>query len=495
MMHCVIRRVLVLTCALATASASAQIIQPPFDTDYSFVDLQSVPGVPSNYGGITFLPSDPNTILIGGAANGLNGAIYSIGVTRDVDDHVTGFTGTAALVSTAPGIGSGGIDGGLTFGPGGVLFYTSYSDNSLGQIKPGSAVPDLQIPLTPLGIVSSVGTLAFVPPGFGGAGRFKIVQYNGSGNWYDVTLAPDANGTYSVTGATFILSIGGGPEGVIYVPAGNPQFAANSILVSEYSGGSVAAYEVNVNGDPVAGTRRPFMTGLSGAEGAVIDPLTGDFLFSTFGGGSRVIVVRGFLPPPPTTSSTTTTSTSSTSSTGPSTTSVPTTSTSSSSTSTSTSSSTSTSPSSTSTSSTTSTSASSAPTTSSTTSTLPPSGSCATEPDGPTFVSLNCRLAELLAAVRANAGGLGPQATKLVQQLEKAKTRKEEAEARCGDANLKRAKSGLMKGVRRLIQVGQTLRSRQARRSMDPTLREVFRAEAAAIQSDMQTLKGSLSCP
>jgi hypothetical protein len=39
------------------------------------------------------------------------------------------------------------------------------------------------------------------------------------------------------------------------------------------------------------------MTGLSGAEGAALDPLTGDFLFSTFGGGSRVIEVRGFAVP------------------------------------------------------------------------------------------------------------------------------------------------------------------------------------------------------
>ena len=43
------------------------------------------------------------------------------------------------------------------------------------------------------------------------------------------------------------------------------------------------------------------MSGLEGAEGAVIDPITGDFLFSTFGGGDRVVVVSGFakpLPPP-----------------------------------------------------------------------------------------------------------------------------------------------------------------------------------------------------
>jgi hypothetical protein len=56
---------------------------------------------------------------------------------------------------------------------------------------------------------------------------------------------------------------------------------------------------VNADGDPIISTRRQFITGLDGAEGALLDPVTGDFLFSTFGGGSRVIVVRGFRAPPP----------------------------------------------------------------------------------------------------------------------------------------------------------------------------------------------------
>ena len=45
------------------------------------------------------------------------------------------------------------------------------------------------------------------------------------------------------------------------------------------------------------------MDGLTGAEGSLIDPVTGDFLFSTFGGGDRLIVVQGFqavLPEPST---------------------------------------------------------------------------------------------------------------------------------------------------------------------------------------------------
>lgn len=424
-----------LACLLGVAPASGQTIPPPFDVDFSFVDLGAVPGLPPPAGGLTFVPGNPGVLLIGGAANTFSGKIYSIGVVRDASQHVTGFSGMATLVANANGA-SGGIDGGLAFGPGGVLFYTSYSDNYLGQVEPGSSGPDRLIALTPLMVASSVGTLAFVPAGFPGAGRFKLVQYNSPGSWYDVSLAPDGAGTYSITGVTLVVSIGRGPEGIIYVAAGNPQFSNPSVLVSEYSAGTVGAYEIDANGDPVVATRRGFMTGLTGAEGAVIDPLTGDYLFSTFGGGNRVIVVRGFMPP--TTSSTT-------------------------------------------------------PTTTSTTTTLP-NGDCATEPVAATFASLNCRLAALLDAVRA-APDLGPLGTKVEQQVEKAKQRKEEAEGRCREGNLRRAKSVLKKGVRKLVQIGQTLGSRQARRSMPPALREAFRLAADGIQDDLQQLKRAVRCP
>jgi len=83
----------------------------------------------------------------------------------------------------------------------------------------------------------------------------------------------------------------------VYIQAGNPGFASDSVLISEWSAGTVGAYEIDANGDPIASTRRDFILGLSGAEGAAIDPITGDFVFSTFGGGDRVIVVHGFTTP------------------------------------------------------------------------------------------------------------------------------------------------------------------------------------------------------
>jgi hypothetical protein len=82
-------------------------------------------------------------------------------------------------------------------------------------------------------------------------------------------------------------------EGAFYVGAGNPKFPNPSVLVSDYSGSRIVSFEVNGNGDPLPDTQRDFATDLSGVEGAAVDPLTGDFVFSTFNGG-EVYVVGGF---------------------------------------------------------------------------------------------------------------------------------------------------------------------------------------------------------
>ncbi|MCK5943266.1 MAG: hypothetical protein KAI24_14900 [Planctomycetes bacterium] len=283
-----IRSPFLVSCLLAAVPCAAQTIVAPFDVDYSYVDLGSISGVPANLGGLTFLANDPNTLLIGGAANGPSGAIYSVPVTRDAQGHITAL-GAGTLFATCPD-----IDGGLTYGPGGVLFSTGYSSNTLLQHLPNSTAPDLVTTLTTFGIGSSVGTCMFVPPGWPGAGQFKVASYSAS-TWHTVSLAVNAAGTYDVQSATPGISIGGGPEGILYPPPGSPQlpdFA--TVIVSEYSGNSIVVYDIDANGDPIPTTRRVMMSGLSGAEGAVADPLTGDMLFSTFGGGNRVIVVTGF---------------------------------------------------------------------------------------------------------------------------------------------------------------------------------------------------------
>lgn len=283
---------LVLATVSCITTTQAATLSAPFDADYTVIDLGAPAGVPNSLGGMTFL--DANTLLIGGSANGASGAIYAIGVTRDpVNNFITGFSGPASLYASAPN-----IDGGLAFGPGGVLFYSAYPINSVGQIKPGSSAPDKIINLNtdlPPGssVASSVGSLQFVPAGFSGAGGLKLISYNAS-NWYSAELTADGDGTFDITSVGPVINIGGGPEGGVFVSGANPGFGVDSILVSEYGLGRIGVYEADAQGDPMLGTRRDFITGLSGAEGAAIDPVTGDFLFSTFGGGDRVIVVSGF---------------------------------------------------------------------------------------------------------------------------------------------------------------------------------------------------------
>ena len=276
---------------LTCAPARAQKLEPPFDASYSVVDLGAPPGVPARLGGLTLKAGTTNRLLIGGEANSSTGALYEIGVVRDATGHITGFSGTAARSADAAY-----NDGGVVYGPGNVLFLARWPVNQLGQTTPGSTVTNKIIDLAPFGVASSLVSLRF----FGD--HLKLASYSG-GEWYDARLAPDGSGTYNLTNVTPVSgsTLPGGVAGFVYVNAGSRQFSGSSLLVSEYQADNVAAYSVDGNGNPIVSTRRTFISGLDGADGAFIDPVTGDFLFSTFGGGDRVIVVRGFarpLPPP-----------------------------------------------------------------------------------------------------------------------------------------------------------------------------------------------------
>lgn len=274
------------------SSVSGQVIDPLYAGTYSLTDLGSAPGVPSLYGGLTLLAGSIDTLLLGGSANTANGALYAVGVTRDPQGHINGFTGITEFFAEAPY-----NDGGVTYGPGGVLFASQWPVNMLSQYLPGSAAPDKVIDLAALGVTQSHASINFVPAGFSGAGRMKLCSWSG-GEFYDASYSPDGSGTWDITSVTQTAQLPGGPEGFVYVPLGSPLFDVPSMLVSEYSAGNVAVYDVDANGDPIVDSRRDFISGLTGAEGAYIDPYTGDFLFSTFGGGDRIIVVQGFVPAP-----------------------------------------------------------------------------------------------------------------------------------------------------------------------------------------------------
>ena len=284
---------LMIFCLFIAQPATGQIvIEPPYDSLYTLFDLGPVPGLPTYYGGLTFLLGEPDTLIIGGDANTSSGALYAIEVMRDSADHIVGFNGSVAFFADAAY-----NDGGVTYGPGNVLFLSRWPTNEMGQTMWGSTITDKIIDLYPYNVAYSHAALNFVPAGFPGEGQLKFVSWSG-GQWYTAYISPDGSGTYDIDSVNYETTITGGPEGFIYVPPGSPLFPDyNSMLVSEWSADEVAAYELDSTGNPIPGTRVSFITGLYGAEGAAIDPLTGDFLFSTFGGGDRVIVVQGFAAP------------------------------------------------------------------------------------------------------------------------------------------------------------------------------------------------------
>jgi hypothetical protein len=279
--------------AASNRTVQAQVIAGNFAGSYSLLDAGSLVGVPGESGGLTFKAGDPNTLLLGGNADSASGAIYQIGVARGAGNHITGFSGAATLFATAPN-----IDGGLAYGPNSVLFYTAYPTNTLGQIKLGSSAPDKLIDLTPSGVTSSTGGLNFVPAGFPGAGGMRILSYNGGG-FYSAALAPDGAGTFDLSAVTLLTTTGFGPDGTMYVPLTAPAFAGPSILISELQSlaNRVSAYSLDAAGTPIPGSRQDFMTSVTSA-GALLDPLTGDFLFSTFGSSNHLLVVTASVPEP-----------------------------------------------------------------------------------------------------------------------------------------------------------------------------------------------------
>ncbi len=273
---------------------SGQTLTTDFvNAGYAINDLGSITDLPTPYGGLTIRSSSMDTLYIGGTANQAGGAVYKVPLLRDVNtQRITGFGGPAVLHAPAPN-----IDGGLSFAPNGTMLYTRFNMNEWGQLLTNGTA--LSTPLGPLGITMSVGSHAFVPAGSPGTGNLIIASYNAA-IIYKVPFTIGADGAYEPVAPTASVSVSGianGPEGIAYVPSGSAGFTNPSMVVSAYQANKIVVFEVDADGLPVPSTARDMITGLSGAEGAFIDPLTGDFLFSTFGGFNKVIRVSGFEVP------------------------------------------------------------------------------------------------------------------------------------------------------------------------------------------------------
>ena len=271
------------------AAAPGQALDPAFATDYTLTTLPAIPGAPDYYGGLTINFVDPNSLLVICDTEELTAEIYAITVTRDSAGHINGYSGTATLHATAPN-----ADGGLDYEPTtGTLFYSTYPNNSIGQIMLFSTSPDR---IDPLGLAGTTGSLRFTPPGYPNAGKLRITTYD-TNIWASADVSPDGFGTFDLNNVTQIALVPGcsGTESMIYVDPTYPGFNAQEVLVCNWDCDAVGAYSIDVNGDiDVTAPRREFLSGFT-CSGAMLDPFTGDFIFSSYypaiGGVPGLVIV------------------------------------------------------------------------------------------------------------------------------------------------------------------------------------------------------------
>jgi hypothetical protein len=275
---------------------------PPFDQLYSVYRLGAVPGVPNPLGGTAILASDHDTLLVAGGSETETGAIYAIGVTRDDCGHITGFSGSAHAIAETPF-----VDANLVYTSPDLLLYTEWPQYTLSQLPTGATTPgrrdDLRAHGMPAGSDYGPGGLGIVPPSLASAGELRLVTWPG-GRWYHAGLT-QAGALLDVTSLDQTVTVPNEPGGFAYVPAGSPGFPAQSLIVAEWrrfdrTKDRVAVYEVAPNGDPIVSTRREFLSKFPRPWGAYFEPVTGDYLFLSWGtGNDQIYIVQGFKPPPP----------------------------------------------------------------------------------------------------------------------------------------------------------------------------------------------------
>lgn len=268
--------------------SAAQIVVP---SGYSATTITNATGigVPGPLGGITFSP-DGATLFVGGAANGALGAVYAAPVVRDPVTQSVVALGPATSFHAAPF-----IDGGLAIDPAGTFLYTTFPTNELGQFN-GATSASIPLPAASL----TTGGLCFGHAASPFAGTLFVSSYS-NGDVFTCALSPNGNGTSTPTALTLWAELPPGSEGIAFVPSGP---AAGDLLVTNYGLGSISLIDVEPStGLPVGGasgvTLLTFATGISGGEGFAFDPVTNDFLVSTFQGFpfDSIVRISGFAGP------------------------------------------------------------------------------------------------------------------------------------------------------------------------------------------------------
>jgi RHS repeat-associated protein len=246
-----------------------------FKTNYAPYNLGLPNGVPGPVGPMVFLPGDPDTILIGGGIASCGGSIYKVKVLRGEGGHIIGFDDdanpdtpyVAEFYRYAPYLN------GIAYAPDGSLIATNRKSSPFGGI-------------------------GFVPDGIAGAGQLKSTGSWPNTGFYTHTYL--GNGQFNNSIQSGLVEPGAGS--FVYRPNTAFNFEQGAeVLITDPQGDRVLAYELDSAGNPIFGTQDVFLKDLDVAVGAVVDPFTGDVLFSSAGmelpdGTNTIVAVRGLGP-------------------------------------------------------------------------------------------------------------------------------------------------------------------------------------------------------
>lgn len=295
---------------LPTPGGPDAVLADEYVADYTVYDLGAVPkaggGVLDILGGLAVFPDDIERAYIIDGSSQASGTLYVVPLDRGPCGHIIGFGGPAEPLLSQPYFDL------MTNGPKGVVFISHYPKGKVSQIVPGEAMLASTTDLYPLGLGAlwSPGGLAFVPPGYPGAGMLRVLGYPSyeqdqtlTAWWYaaDITY----NGvSYDIGTLEQRVELPDGPGGVAYIPIGSPQFPEQRIMVTEFlsTPKRVSSYAVDDQGDPIPESHKPFFVSFEKPWGSYFEPLTGDYMFLQFaaqGGDDHVYIVQGFVPPPP----------------------------------------------------------------------------------------------------------------------------------------------------------------------------------------------------
>jgi hypothetical protein len=271
------------------------VLAAEYAQHYQAFLLGTVPGLPTDghLGGCTIAATDDNTLLVVGNSETPAAGLWSIGVVRDNCGHIVAWNGQAQKIADAPY-----MDANLPYTDKGVLLYSAWPVNKLGQLMPGATSPSSETDLAIFGVSDSPGGLAFVPSYLPAAGELRAAGWP-AGSFYHLDYAVQSPPLLTITGASLATTVTEG-GGFAYVPPGSPGFPKPSLIMAEWQGSAVVSYEVNDQGDPLPATRKPFFTTFPMPWGAYFEPVTGDYLFLTWESvPDRVYIVQGFDKPPP----------------------------------------------------------------------------------------------------------------------------------------------------------------------------------------------------